>query len=93
MIIGGFAALALSGGCGKTFFAQNETPLDRNWGRSVEAAKYSQILYPAAQKNLAPVAGFDGEVASRNLKKYKTSFEKEAPEPSYKISFGSVESK
>jgi len=91
LIIGIIAALPLAGGCGNMFFAQNDTPLDRNWGRSYDAAKYSQILNPAAQKNLAPVTELDGEAASRNLTKYQTSFEKEAPEPSYSISFGNIE--
>ncbi len=93
LIIGGIAALSLIGGCGNTFFAPNETLLDRNWGRSFEEAKYNQILNPGAQKNSAPVAGLRGEAARRNLKKYETSFEKEAPEPTYKIDFGSIGSR
>jgi len=90
LIIGGIVAFSLLGGCGKTFYAQNETPLDKNWGRSFEEAKYNQILNPDAQKNTSPVVGLDGEAARRNLKKYKTSFEKEAPEPTYNINFGSM---
>lgn len=93
LIIGAIAALSFLGGCGKAFYAHNETLLDKNWGRSFEDAKFSQILNPDAQKNLAPVAGLDGQAASRNLKKYETSFEKEAPAPSYKISFGNIESR
>ena len=90
LIVGGIAALSLLGGCGKTFYAQNETPLDKNWGRSFEAAKYNQILNPDAKKNLAPVVGLNGDAARRNLEKYKTSFEKETPEPTYNINFGSM---
>ena len=90
LIIVAIATLSLSGGCGKSFYTQPETALDRNWGRSFEAATQNQILNPSAQKNLTPVAGFDGEAARRNIKKYETSFEKEPPEPTYKISFGSM---
>ena len=93
LIIGGIAMLSLSGGCGKTFYAQNETLLDTNWGRSFEEAKYNQIINPDAQKNLTPVVGLDGEASRRNLKKYVTSFEKEAPEPTYNIDFGSMGSR
>ena len=90
LIIGGIAVLSLSGGCGKTFYSQDETLLDKNWGRSFEEAKYSQILNPDAQQNSAPVTGLDGEAARRNLKKYETSFEKAAPEPAYNITFGNI---
>jgi len=90
MIIVGIAALSLSSGCGKPFYAQNETPLDRNWGRSIEAAKYSQIFNPDAQISTAPVAGLRGEAAKRNLEKYDTSFEQKPPKPSYRISFGGI---
>lgn len=90
LVIGGIAALLLSGGCGTTFYAQKETPLDRNWGRSIEGAKFSQILNPGGQNNVAPVVGLQGTAAARNLKKYETSFEKKAPEPSYNINFGSI---
>ena len=93
LIIGGMAVLSLSSGCGKTFFAQNETLLDKNWGRSFEEAKFNQLLNPDAKKNRSPVVGLDGEAARRNLKKYETSFEKEAPEPTYKIDFGSIGSR
>ena len=79
LIIGGMAALSLSGGCGKTVYTQNETLLDKNWGRSFEEAKYNQILNPGAQKKLAPVIGLDGAAARRNLKKYEGSFGKAAP--------------
>jgi hypothetical protein len=93
LIIGGMAALSLSSGCGKTIFSQNETPLDKNWGRSFEEAKYNQLLNPDAKKNLSPVVGLDGEAARRNLEKYETSFEREAPEPTYNIDFGSMGSR
>jgi hypothetical protein len=48
-----------------------ESQLDRNWGRSLEAAKYNQILNPEADKNLAPVEGLQGPVAERIYEEYK----------------------
>ena len=77
--------------CSGTTPTSEQTLLERNWGRSFEEAKYNQILNPDAQQNSAPVIGLDGAAARRNLKKYETSFEKEAPEPSYNISFGNTE--
>ena len=50
---------------------QPESQLDKNWGRSFEAAKYNQTLNPDAEKNLAPVEGLDGPVAERVMEGYK----------------------
>ena len=48
-----------------------ESQLDKNWGRSFEAAKYNQILNPDADKNLAPVEGMQGPVSERIMEEYK----------------------
>jgi hypothetical protein len=53
---------------------QKETLSDKNWGRSYEAAKYSQILNPDAAKNLNPVEDLDGQAANNNVEKYRDSF-------------------
>ena len=53
---------------------QGETRLDRNWGRSYEAAKYNQMLNPDAGKNLEPVEDLDGTAAGNNLDRYRDSF-------------------
>ena len=42
---------------------REETALDQNWGRSVETAKFNQILNPEAGKNLNPVEGLSGPAA------------------------------
>ena len=44
---------------------QTESQVDKNWGRSFEAAKYNQTLNPEAEKNLAPVEGLEGPAAER----------------------------
>jgi hypothetical protein len=65
------AMLALSAGCSSSGPVYEETLLDKNWGRSVETAKYNQILNPDAGKNLTPVEGLDGkaaEIRSKNTR-------------------------
>jgi hypothetical protein len=49
---------------------QPESQLDKNWGRSFEAAKHNQILNREAEKNLAPVEGVDGVVEERIMEGY-----------------------
>jgi hypothetical protein len=68
------AMLALSAGCSSSGPVHEETLLDKNWGRSVETAKYNQILNPDAGKNLAPVEGLDGNAAENSVQKYENSF-------------------
>jgi hypothetical protein len=50
---------------------QPVSQVDKNWGRSFEAAKYNQTLNPDAEKNLAPVEGLDGPLAERVMEGYK----------------------
>jgi len=71
------AMLALSAGCSSSGPVYEETLLDKYWGRSVETAKYNQILNPDAGKNLTPVEGLSGNVADNSVKKYEDSFKKE----------------
>jgi len=71
------AALAALTGCGLQTPAKRDTLLDRNWGKSFEAAKQNQILNPDAGKNENPVMGLDGQSAESNMKKYRKSFEAE----------------
>jgi hypothetical protein len=72
------AMLALFAGCSSSGPVYEETLLDKNWGRSVETAKYNQILNPDAGKNLAPVEGLDGIAADNSVQKYENSFKKES---------------
>ena len=74
LIIGLIAGLGLFSGCGGSSpYIEQESLLDKNWGRSYESAKYNQMLNPDAGKNLEPVAGMDGEAAEKNMEKYRKS--------------------
>jgi hypothetical protein len=73
------------GGCYKGNIvspSQPETQLDKNWGKSFEAAKYNQTLNPEADKNLAPVEGIEGSVAERIMEDYKKGEQKKESRPS-----------
>jgi len=48
--------------------------LKKDYGNSYNAAKYGQILNPAASKNLKPVTGLPGTAVDANMKKYAESF-------------------
>ena len=72
LLVGLIAALAMLPSCGgKSAYIQQETMLDKNWGRSYESAKYNQMLNPDAGKNPDPVAGMDGQAAERSIEKYR----------------------
>ena len=76
------AMLALSAGCSSSGPVYEETLLDKNWGRSVETAKYNQILNPEAGKDLTPVEGLSGNAADNSVQKYENSFKKETKQES-----------
>jgi hypothetical protein len=82
-------ALSIALGCAETT-TQRETLLQKNWGRSFQAAKYNQILHPEAEKNLDPVVGLDGEAAEENLEQYRNDFKKKSSKEVYQINLGSV---
>ena len=83
------ACLFLLIGCGKDF--QSETLLDKNWGKSFEAAKQNQILNPEAGKNLEPVVGMDGQSEEKIIEKHEQSFEKEPSKEVYNVNLGVLE--
>jgi hypothetical protein len=73
-----FAMLALLVGCSSSAGPlHQETLLEKNWGRSVETAKYNQILNPEAGKSVAPVEGLGGKPAGYSVDKYENSFKKD----------------
>ena len=77
------ATLALFAGCSSTGSPlREETLLDKNWGRSVETAKYNQTLNPDAGKDLTPVEGLSGKAAENSVEKYENSFKKETKQES-----------
>lgn len=86
ILIASIALLPISVGCAGT------TELDRNWGRSFESAKSSQILNLDAQKNLEPAVGLDGQAAQTSIETYRGSFAPAEGEASYTVNLGSVDS-
>ena len=74
IIIGAVTILAVMLSCSGTPVADKETLLDRNWGRSLETAKFRQTVNPDAEKNLDPVVGLDGKASVHNVDKYQESF-------------------
>ena len=84
ILISSIALLQMSMGCAGT------TELERNWGRSFESAKSSQILNLDAQKNLEPVAGLDGQTAQIVVETYRGSFAPAEGEEAYTVNLGSI---
>ena len=84
IVIGLIAALSLFSGCGAT-------KLDKNWGKSFESAKYSQILNPEAGQNLEPVVGLDGQAAEIALGTYRKGFEQKGSQKKvYNLNIGNI---
>ncbi len=57
-------------GCAQHPVIQTESQLDKNWGRSFEAARYNQILNPEAGKLPELVEGIEGPAAERIMDGY-----------------------
>ena len=72
-------------GCNQKTILQNDTMLDKNWGRSYETAKYRQMLNPEASKNPDPVVGLDGQAAESNVEKYRDSFKEKSRQETVNI--------
>jgi hypothetical protein len=66
----GVAAILMIGiyGCSNT--TSQDSLLQKNWGRSFEAAKFNQTLNPEADKNLSPVEGLQGASSERIMEGY-----------------------
>jgi hypothetical protein len=86
MSLAGTALLVLLiGGC-----VTGPTRLESAYGTSYHFARVSQTLHAEANKNLAPVQGFDGEAAKNMLDRYRATFEQPPPPPSFVISVGGI---
>jgi hypothetical protein len=81
LILTAVAALVVVLGCTSPPGQNQQTLLEKNWGRSFETTKYNQILNPEAGRNAEPVEGLDGEAAEANTAKYRQGFTAEAPPP------------
>ena len=80
--------LSFLSGCGG--HAQKQTMLDKNWGKSFESAKQSQILNPEAGKDPGPVESLDGQAAERNMEQYRKDFEGKKSKEAYNLNLGSI---
>jgi hypothetical protein len=98
-LIGIIALVSIVAGCanrdynictGPTTFCPGPSRLQMDYGTSYKLAKFNQVLDPAAEKNLEPVTGFDGEAARITIDKYQKDFEKPTPPPRYMLTIGSV---
>jgi len=70
--------------------AGGPTRLEADYGTSFEIARVKQIFDREAEKNLAPVYGFDGRAAEATIERYRSTFEKPPPPPAFAISIGQV---
>ena len=84
-LIGFIAILTVSSGCRTTM-----PEVEKNWGKSFEAAKQNQILNPGASKNRSPVAGLDGKAAEATVGKYEKSFGERPTKQTYNLNLGNV---
>lgn len=66
------------------------TRLDRAYGTSYHVVNVSQTLQPAATPPGARLERFDGQAAQHTLDRYRESFEKPPPPPSFVISVGGI---
>jgi len=69
IIFGTIVAIGIFG-CAQHSVIQTESQLEKNWGRSFENAKYSQMLNPEAGKVPDPVEGLEGPAADNIIKSY-----------------------
>lgn len=76
-------ALPLLASCGANYYHHGPTPLEENWGRAYETAKYNQISNPEAEKNLEPVAGLNGMAAEANMAQYLRKGEEKGKGPEF----------
>ena len=78
-------AVAFLGGC-----ATQTSRLEMDYGTSYKLSKFNQVLEPAAEKNLEPVYGLDGQVAQKAIENYRKGFERPTQAPTYMFSIGSM---
>jgi hypothetical protein len=66
------------------------TRLASTYGMSYHFARVSQTLDPEAPMTLEPVPEFDGKAAKHLLERYRSTFEKPPPPPSFLFSVGGI---
>ena len=84
-LVGVVFLVLLVAGC-----ATGPTRLESAYGTSYDFARVSQTLHPEAATSLAPVQELDGKAAKNMLERYRTTFEKPPPPPSFVLSVGDI---
>lgn len=84
LLLIGSAVILVAAGCA------GPSRVEMDYGTSYKLAKFNQTLDSEAEKNLEPVIGLDGAPAKMNAERYRKSFEKEAPRPTYILNVGGV---
>jgi len=66
--------ISFSGCRGGNISFQDETALEKNWGRSYELQKYNQIVNPEVGKTVQAATDMDGVASHNAVDKYQDSF-------------------
>jgi hypothetical protein len=66
------------------------TRLESTYGMAYHFARVAQTLDPGAAMSLEPVQEFDGKAAKHLLERYRSTFEKPPPPPSFLFSVGGI---
>ena len=72
-------------GSNKANLMNDNSLLDRNWGKSYQQAKTQQILYPERHKNLSPVEGLNGNAGNTINNEYIKSFQKGSGQQQFRL--------
>jgi hypothetical protein len=73
-----------------TSCATAPTRLESAYGASYHFVREAQTLSPTATTALVPVQGVDGKAAKHLLDRYRATFEKPPPPPSFVLSVGGI---
>jgi hypothetical protein len=88
IIIGIIIVFPVLFGC-NAYKTQRELVMDKDWGRSTETYRFSQIENPDAGETIIKDQGIDGKAAGYNYDKYQKSFKKDqAPSQVFNINVG-----
>lgn len=87
IIIGITIVFPVLSGCSS--MNKRELIVEKNWGRSYETVRFSQIINPDAGESKAEDQGIDGVAGKHNYDKYQKGFKKEdAPSQIFNINLG-----
>ena len=83
-VMGCLAGIALLAGCADSRVTRQEA----DFGTSQKLAIYNQVLNPAAEENLDPIEGLDGQAAVETIDKYRETFSATKQQTNYTINIG-----